>query len=131
MNPLPSLSPTTVERIQRGLRYFDQRQTIAAQIASQPGIAIGDERPFHSTAVGRPDHRPRLCHYTGQTVTVIGVSWAVGMPGFEPADDETVFTVRASDGIRFDAFAGELNGWYERTGQYVLPDGSYYLPSEI
>jgi len=126
-----NLSPRTLERIRRGLERFELRQVIAANAASQPSIEVGDERTFYSTAVGRPHDKPRLCHYTGQSVAVIGISWAASMPGFDASESETVFTVQASDGVQFDAFAGELNGWYERTGQYVLPDGSYYQPSVI
>ena len=123
-----NLSPAVLERIRAGLKQFERREAVRADVAKNPPIAVGERRPFYSTAVGRPNDKPRLCHYTGETVTVVGLAWWYASPGFDPKEDETVYTVQADDGSQFDAFAGELNGWYERTGQYVLPDGTYYQP---
>ena len=71
-------------------------------------IRIGQQYPFYSTSVANPEVTP----WSGQTVTVLSAEPVV-------ADSEPLFRVRAGDGHEFQAFEGELNGYYFDTHQYV------------
>jgi len=100
-----------------GMSYDD------AQKIERPPIIAGNQYTFYSTM--QEEYMPpekRMRNYTGKLVTVIEHSNAnlEGEEGYEP-----MFRVRAANGFEFDAYEGELNGWFCDTGQFFWPDATW------
>lgn len=75
-------------------------------------IEIGAEYRFTCTSVQDAALTPR----SGDTVTVLSA-----LP--VESESEPLYRVRFADGHEGDAYAGELNGWYLKTGQaYAEPE---------
>lgn len=85
----------------------------ARKIRRRP-IRAGRRYEFHSTMQGEVGG-VSLRNYTGQCVTVIE-RLNIDDPEVEP-----LFRVRAGDGVEFDAYEGELNGWYRDVGPTYGP----------
>lgn len=108
----------------------------------RPPIVVGQQYTFYSTM--QQEHEPpeqRIRNYTGKLVTVIRWTnedeWlaeqtliaqeiADGADANEVAREvEPMFLVRASNGFEFDAWQGELNGWFCDTGQFFWPNATW------
>jgi hypothetical protein len=81
----------------------------AARAVQRRPVRVGRKYTFYSISVSNPDCVP----YSEQKVTVLAADRSVDR------GDEGMYRVRARDGHEFDAFEGELNGFYRDTGQYV------------
>lgn len=83
----------------------------ARSIEREP-VKIGNRYTFYSTMAGKTsgDVYPR--RYTGQEVEVVERTTEV--------DEESsgLFLVRADDGVEFDAYPDELDGFIYDTGQF-------------
>jgi hypothetical protein len=75
-------------------------------------------------------------NYTGKLVTVLrqtnedecradDEAIARGEIKEEERESEPLFQVRAANGFEFEAWEGELNGWFKDTGQFFWPDATW------
>lgn len=89
----------------------------------RPPIVAGNQYTFYSTM--QQEYEPpekRMRNYTGKLVTALKHSNA------DCKDEEgyeAMFLVRAGDGFEFEAYEGELNGWFSDTGQFFWPDATW------
>jgi hypothetical protein len=87
-------------------------------------IEVGRAYTFFSTMqqeyVPQPEERMRT--YTGKLVMVIAD--ITDTIDYEEIG-ERLFKVCAHNGFEFDAYEGELNGWFCDTGQYFWPDATW------
>jgi hypothetical protein len=81
----------------------------AAALRARPPIRISGTYTFRSTQIsGGYGERD------GQSATVLS-----GPAEKDEPDQESLYTVRFGDGFEGQAFEGELDGYYEQTGQTV------------
>jgi len=90
----------------------------------RPPIEVGRSYTFYSTMQEEyvPEKECRMRTYTGKLVQVLAHSNAdyANEEGYEP-----MYRVLAHNGFEFDAYEGELNGWFCDTGQYFWPDATW------
>lgn len=88
------------------------------RLVKREPVAVGESYPFYSTLEGKDGYGIQCRQYTGQTVLVVEDTT-------NETDDERIFKVRASNGIEFSAWEGELNGWFYDTRQFYSPEGKW------
>jgi hypothetical protein len=89
----------------------------------RPPIIAGNQYTFYSTV--QEEYEPaekRKRNYTGKLVTVLAHTNGdyEDEEGYEP-----IYRVRAADDFEFEAWEGELNGWFSDTGQFFWPDATW------
>lgn len=101
-----------------------------AQKVMRPTIRVGQTYEFHSTVtdarVNTDTNEGALIRsFSEQRVRVIEQTFKPGHEDWIPGESERLYRVRADDGTEFEAYQGELNGWYKDTRQFYTADGKF------
>lgn len=102
----------------------------AAREVKRPTIRVGRKYEFYSTVVDARSPsdlgtEPLVRSFTGQRVRVLEQTFKPGHEDWIPSESERLYRVRADDGTEFEAYQGELNGWFKDTGQFCGPSGKW------
>jgi hypothetical protein len=94
-----------------------------ARAVKRDPIEIGKSYQFFSTVrdIETPGTTTLIRDYTGQHVKILAVTCGPGMDDWIEGETEAIYHVQAEDGVEFDAYEGELNGWFLDTGQFYGP----------
>jgi hypothetical protein len=95
-----------------------------ASMMKRPPIQVGECYPFYSTLEGVDGYGVQCRQYTGQHVLVVEDTTDYEGEGYAETQ-ESIFKVRAEDGVEFSAWEGELNDWFFDTRQYYTPEGVF------
>jgi hypothetical protein len=103
----------------------------AARKVERPPVEVGGRYEFYATVEEEHlDPGERLRRFTGKEVEVLEVAFDESDPQWIPEESERFYKVRADDGTEFEAYEGELDGWFKDTGQFFVPEGDSHAEQD-